>query len=331
MARRRRRQTRTGALQSSAAAGSRTGLAGTRRARVGRRALGTVGVRAGARPRQARCALRPGLHGAAGLSRTGGAGDPRRLLLRAPRVVHRPGRPPAPADHRVGGPPGARGAGALGLLGARDRALHRGARIARQGRPSRRPRGRTVVGATTVLGAVRRLAVPAPADRCPDRCLRAAGGRASRGPPRHRRREPHRAARGLHRAGRRARAGRPAERAPLGGRRDAGDALRASDGVCVPLRIRGLRLHATRGVGPWGGAGGARHAGGARDLRRRRRPPHRRAGPGRRPLAAALGRLLADPAARTPYLAAAPTVLANYRWAETAARTWRYLEEAAGA
>jgi hypothetical protein len=24
-------------------------------------------------------------------------------------------------------------------------------------------------------------------------------------------------------------------------------------------------------------------------------------------------------------------VLANYRWADTAARTWRYLEEAAGA
>jgi glycosyltransferase involved in cell wall biosynthesis len=48
-------------------------------------------------------------------------------------------------------------------------------------------------------------------------------------------------------------------------------------------------------------------------------------------LAAALGGLLADPAARTPYLAAAPTVLASYRWAETAARTWRYLEEAAGA
>ena len=48
-------------------------------------------------------------------------------------------------------------------------------------------------------------------------------------------------------------------------------------------------------------------------------------------VAAALGGLLADPAARTPYLAAAPTVLASYRWAETAARTWRYLEEAAGA
>ena len=145
---------RTGALQSSAAAGSRTGLAGTRRARVGRHALGTVGVRAGARPRQARCALRPGLHGAAGLSGTGGAGGPRRLLLRPPRVVHRPRRPAAPADHRVGGAPGARGAGALGVLGARDRALHRGARIARarsstsasaRPRPSSAPRQSSVL------------------------------------------------------------------------------------------------------------------------------------------------------------------------------------------
>ena len=38
-------------------------------------------------------------------------------------------------------------------------------------------------------------------------------------------------------------------------------------------------------------------------------------------LAAALGRLLTDPAARAPYLAAAPAVLASYRWADTAART----------
>jgi glycosyltransferase involved in cell wall biosynthesis len=48
-------------------------------------------------------------------------------------------------------------------------------------------------------------------------------------------------------------------------------------------------------------------------------------------LAAALSRLLIDPSARTPYLAAAPPVLASYRWADTAARTWRALEEAAGA
>jgi glycosyltransferase involved in cell wall biosynthesis len=48
-------------------------------------------------------------------------------------------------------------------------------------------------------------------------------------------------------------------------------------------------------------------------------------------LAAALGRLLTDPAARAPHLAAAPAVLASYRWADTAARTWRALEEAAGA
>jgi glycosyltransferase involved in cell wall biosynthesis len=48
-------------------------------------------------------------------------------------------------------------------------------------------------------------------------------------------------------------------------------------------------------------------------------------------LADALGQLLADPAARAPQLAAAPAVLAGYRWADTAARTWRALEEAAGA
>ncbi len=48
-------------------------------------------------------------------------------------------------------------------------------------------------------------------------------------------------------------------------------------------------------------------------------------------LADALERLLADPAARAPQLAAAPAVLASYRWADTAARTWRALEEAAGA
>ncbi len=48
-------------------------------------------------------------------------------------------------------------------------------------------------------------------------------------------------------------------------------------------------------------------------------------------LAATLGRLLSDPAARAPHLAAAPAVLASYQWADTAARTWRALEEAAGA
>jgi glycosyltransferase involved in cell wall biosynthesis len=47
-------------------------------------------------------------------------------------------------------------------------------------------------------------------------------------------------------------------------------------------------------------------------------------------LAAALSRLLSEPAARLPYLAAAPPLLASYRWADTAARTWRALEEAAG-
>ncbi len=48
-------------------------------------------------------------------------------------------------------------------------------------------------------------------------------------------------------------------------------------------------------------------------------------------LAAELDRLLSDPGARTPYLIAAAPVLASYRWADTAARTWRALEEAAGA
>jgi glycosyltransferase involved in cell wall biosynthesis len=47
-------------------------------------------------------------------------------------------------------------------------------------------------------------------------------------------------------------------------------------------------------------------------------------------LATALGRLIADPSSRAPYLAAAPPILASYRWADTAARTWRALEEAAG-
>jgi glycosyltransferase involved in cell wall biosynthesis len=47
-------------------------------------------------------------------------------------------------------------------------------------------------------------------------------------------------------------------------------------------------------------------------------------------LATALSRLLTEPASRAPYLDAAPPVLANYRWADTAARTWRALEEAAG-
>ena len=48
-------------------------------------------------------------------------------------------------------------------------------------------------------------------------------------------------------------------------------------------------------------------------------------------LAAELDRLLGDPGARAPYLAAAPAVLASYRWPDAAARTWRALEEAAGA
>jgi glycosyltransferase involved in cell wall biosynthesis len=48
-------------------------------------------------------------------------------------------------------------------------------------------------------------------------------------------------------------------------------------------------------------------------------------------LTSALEQLIADPAVRTPYLAAAPAVLASYRWSDAAARTWRYLEEAAGA
>jgi glycosyltransferase involved in cell wall biosynthesis len=48
-------------------------------------------------------------------------------------------------------------------------------------------------------------------------------------------------------------------------------------------------------------------------------------------LAATLCTLLGDPAARAPFLAAAPAVLAKYRWADTAARTWAALEEAAGA
>lgn len=48
-------------------------------------------------------------------------------------------------------------------------------------------------------------------------------------------------------------------------------------------------------------------------------------------LAATLTRLLTEPAARAPHLAAAGPVLASYRWADTAARTWRALEEAAGA
>lgn len=45
-------------------------------------------------------------------------------------------------------------------------------------------------------------------------------------------------------------------------------------------------------------------------------------------VAAAMTRLLADPAARAPFLEAAGPVLASYRWADTAARTWTAIEEA---
>jgi len=48
-------------------------------------------------------------------------------------------------------------------------------------------------------------------------------------------------------------------------------------------------------------------------------------------LADTLARLLNDPAARAAQLAAAGPVLAGYQWRDTAARTWRALEEAAGA
>ncbi|MGD9904426.1 MAG: glycosyltransferase family 4 protein [Vicinamibacterales bacterium] len=48
-------------------------------------------------------------------------------------------------------------------------------------------------------------------------------------------------------------------------------------------------------------------------------------------LAATLRHLLADPAARAPHLAAALPVLARYHWRDTAAHTWRAIEEAAGA
>jgi glycosyltransferase involved in cell wall biosynthesis len=47
-----------------------------------------------------------------------------------------------------------------------------------------------------------------------------------------------------------------------------------------------------------------------------------------RDVGAAIGRLLEAPAARAPFRAAAKPVLASYRWADTAARTWTAIEEA---
>ena len=196
------------------------------RAGLGRHALGAVGVRARPRPRSPRRAVRARLHRAAGLPGAGGAGRSRRLLLRPSGVVHRPRGPAAAADHGLGGAPGPRRAGAVGVLGPRDRALHRRARVARARRPPRRARGRRRRRAPRAPdGAVRRLALPAPAPRRAHRRVRARGRRASRRAPRHRRREPHRAARRLRGAGGGARPGRARQRAPLGGRRDAGHAL----------------------------------------------------------------------------------------------------------
>lgn len=47
-----------------------------------------------------------------------------------------------------------------------------------------------------------------------------------------------------------------------------------------------------------------------------------------RDVAAAMTRLLTDPAARDPFRAAAGPVLGSYRWADAAARTWAAIEEA---
>ena len=123
----------------------------------------------------------------------GGAGRPRRVVLRPSGVVHRSRRPAAASDHRLGRPPGPRRAGAVGVLRPRDRALHRRARGPRPGDPPRGPRRsqhRRAPRRPTVLfvgSLFQRRHVDVLID-----AFAARGGGASRRPPRHRRREPHR-------------------------------------------------------------------------------------------------------------------------------------------